>query len=109
MPCWNVKFFEMKLEAANQDLLISALSALGYEPTKFVDGSITIRPGAGIYGAITIKDGKLYGSETTTGRMEEVAGKIKGAYAAEAVKVAAKRFGFSVKQSADNKLTLKKG
>jgi hypothetical protein len=109
MPC-NSRITQAVCEGnLNVDVLIGAGQSLGYEVVR--EGSaICIRDKrAGQGWHVVYSDGKLtavdwYGNIVPA----EMVSKVKRAYAAQAVRIAAKRCGWSVSSSvtAPNKLTL---
>lgn len=94
MPCDTQRTITTQLEAAHPDVLGRGLTAAGYAFKLQQDGrtiSIT-RDG---YEVARLRDGEL------SGRNEQVLGDIKRAYATEAVKTAARKYGWAVKADAE--------
>lgn len=97
MPCYTERTVTVALEAADIEVLGRALKGLGFTNVIERDGawSAVTTDGDRIY----IGDGtvSLRGSTVSRRSVEAVAGSIKRAYAAEAVRTAAKRYGWNVK------------
>lgn len=93
MPCWTVSTVEVAVEKMNPELLMAALTALKLDPFQTV-------------GRITFGSGSTY--DIVTGRMilkttrdvTTLTKEIKRAYSAEVVKSQAKKYGWSIKQTA---------
>jgi hypothetical protein len=94
MPCDTQRTITTKLEAAHPDVLGRGLTAAGFAFTLLQDGT-TIR--------IT-RDGRevaRLSGKTLSGTSEAVFNDIKRAYATEAVKTAARKYGWAVKADAE--------
>lgn len=97
MPCWTKRTTTVAIEAANLDLLATALEAEDYEIYRQGDviyaskNRISIRYG---YGQIRIEEGR----RVSTARATKIVTDVKRAYATEAVKHATKRFGWRVQE-----------
>jgi hypothetical protein len=92
MPCYTITTVSLELKNANLEMLKAALTKLGmygiYSTDKAVNWS------GGSYNKET---GKLTVTNTTLGN------RIKQAYSGEVVKSQAKRFGWQLKEVAENK------
>lgn len=105
MPCDAVRVIGLELKVANPDVLTRGIKAIGYEITHLSGGAMRVRTPQG---SVIISDGMIKGDENVVAR---VAGEVKRAYAAEAVRTAARKFGWSVvndKQVADHMTILKR-
>ena len=99
MPCDTIQSSTINLgNVGDKALLLKALEGLGYRGE--IDGD-TITFASRFGGAGTIyADGRV----ELTGRATQLdENTIKRAYSTEAVKLAAKKFGWSIKQTAENK------
>jgi len=104
MPCDSRVTVSVNLSAADRELLFKVLMGLGWQPREI---SNMIQVYVPEFGAVTITGGKLnigtYSYLASEAKAEELANKIRRAYSAEVVKSQAKKFGWQLKQTADNK------
>lgn len=94
MPCDTERTITTKLEAAHPDVLGRGLTAAGFAFTLQQDGT-TISITRNGYKVATLAGGVLSGTN------EETLGQIKRAYAGEAVRTAARKYGWAVKADAE--------
>lgn len=104
MPCDTRTTVSVALAAADRELLFQALMALGWQPRE-AGGLIQVYvPNVG---AVTITGDKLnirtYSYLASEQKAEELANQIRRAYSVEVVKSQAKKFGWQLKQTSDNK------
>lgn len=121
MPCWTVQQSEVKLSGLNPEYLKTALVALGFRVNRaeytaglvsrgsidrdavltfdrFTDkSSVIIRSD----GTVTVN---LAGSSSAT--LADLQNEVKRAYAVQVVHAAAKKFGWNMKQTAENKFAV---
>lgn len=98
MPCDTIQTSTINLgNIGDRGLLKKALEEMGYRVTLTSD---RIQFGNGRNGGVVYADGRvdLQGAAT-----ELSVNEIKRAYSVEAVKLASQKFGWSVRQTADNK------
>lgn len=88
MPCYQVRTLGIDLALADRGLLLTVSDALELN-----------RRGA------WITDRQLHSRTLSAGQLEQLAGEVKRAYAAEAVKVAAKRFGWQLTHQSAQQFT----
>jgi hypothetical protein len=98
MPCDQINLISVDLSAANEGILHDALAA---------DADIKQAGKGFTYKGypFEIKEGKVIADERDA---VEIANAVNRAYSNQTVKVAAKRYGWAVKQTSDGKLTLSK-
>lgn len=99
MPCNTVQTNTVKLEKAleNESLLEKGLNAEFTHVRK-------IRPGVYAFradGYDVTMNGPAFQSTLSASRLGEVVGRVKQSYSREAVKLAAKRFGWTIEKGAD--------
>lgn len=93
MPCYTIRTMTFDLKGADQSVLVTGLKAAGFRVR--VEGStVYANTKHGI--PVVIKGGKI---EVQEG-FENVAQQVNRAYATQAVKAAAAKFGFKVTQDA---------
>ncbi len=90
MPCYTVRTVTVELEAANEAVLIQGLKAAGFRVVQSPDGLLVTKGGRGA----RIASGRIILDERDRSLIPE----IKRAYAAEAVRSAARRYGWHVTQ-----------
>jgi len=98
MPCHTRQYASVDLGKLDPDLLMKALTEMGLKPVR--NGDII---GFGLKEYYNISTGKLM-----LGLRYSV-NEIKRAYSAEIVKTQAKRFGWQIKKTAENKYVAIKG
>lgn len=109
MPCWTVQENGLEIKNPDPETMISALAALGFSVNQTADAirdghfEADCFSGDCAYCSVTWKrDGlKLHLSRAAKITMEALTSKVKVAYSGEIVKTAAKRFGWSVKQTSE--------
>ena len=103
MPCDQLRTSEVDLgKISDKALLLKALGALGYQ-ARLVGAEIVF--GSSYNGGTVHADGRV----TLTGAAASLeVNQIKRAYSTEAVKIAAKKFGWSVSSLGQNKFVAKK-
>lgn len=89
MPCWTVRETSVELAAADPDILRRGLEAAGFELSMYGSALLVMRGGQIV---AELENGRVTVNRGDTGIVNE----IKRAYSAEVVKVAAKRFGYSL-------------
>lgn len=95
MPCWTTSYNTVELKAANGELLAQTLRELGYG-VLLTNGVFTA---TGNGATLTIGPD---GVRVRVGQ-EKLVEQIKQSYAANVVKAAAQRFGFTLKTVQENK------
>lgn len=101
MPCDTITTVSVELGKVNPDLLFNSLKALGLNPIKWSDnGTIYFGPSSQEYHNPETGETKL-----AKGRN---AAEIKRAYSAEIIKSQAKRYGWSLKETAPFQYTVVK-
>lgn len=106
MPCDTERTISVDLKVADDQLLAKALAARGFYVDRLRPGTLTLRrieAKAGEVNSAVISDGQIEVSAGSYGyiadeqaTVEKFAGEVKRAYAAEAVKTAAAKYGWSV-------------
>lgn len=106
MPCDTIQTSTVKMEmrADNEKFLLNALSSLGYYATK-IGETIAFRNNRGTETGVFAK-----GELTITSRNPESfdLNKLKRAYSTEVVKNTAKKYGWELKPTAENKFSVQK-
>ena len=92
MPCYTVSTMAVQLKVADMDLLTKALQALNLAPYRTTSLPDVVTFGAGESFSKTTGELRI--------RDQATASRIKQAYAAEIVKAQAKRYGWTLKQTA---------
>jgi predicted mannosyl-3-phosphoglycerate phosphatase (HAD superfamily) len=91
MPCDAVRIISLELQAANRDVLRRGLEAAGWTVALAeAGGAMYLRKG---WQTAVIRDGQIEAGEDVATR---IAGEVKLAYSQEAVRTAARRYGWSV-------------
>lgn len=114
MPCWTVAKSEVKLQGLNPEFLRAALTALGFSintaeysqrrgysfsADRFSDGvSVVIA----LDGTVSVN-----ASERATD-LTKLGNEVKRAYSVQVVQAASKRFGWSLKQTSENKYAVQR-
>lgn len=91
MPCYTIRTVSFALKGADRAVLVRGLKAAGFRVNEY-EGSIAAYTKQGI--PVSISGGVISVQEG----YEHVAAQVNKAYATEAVKTAAARFGFKVTQ-----------
>ena len=103
MPCDTRTTVSVALNAADRELLFKAIAELGWRPVEI--GGIIQCYVQGL-GTVSIENGmakiSTYVYESAD-RAEGIVNKIKKAYSVEVVKSQAKKFGWQLKQTNENK------
>jgi hypothetical protein len=89
LPCWTVRETSVELDAADPDILRRGLEAAGFELSNYGNALLVMRSGQIV---AEIENGRVTVNRGDTAIVNEV----KRAYSAEVVKIAAKRFGYSL-------------
>lgn len=89
MPCWEVRTITVDFVAANQDVLLRGLKAAGFTVEQGTDGGLIVTKGPAV---AVIANGQI---QTV---VESMVNRIRRAYATEAVRTSAKRYGWIVQQ-----------
>lgn len=100
MPCYTTQRQSVEFKVEHFDLLEKAIKALGYEPRRVDARWIAFNA----IRSIKIGNGKIDVDE----RDLKVIDQLKQAYSREAVKQAASRFGWAIKQKSENQLSIQK-
>jgi hypothetical protein len=105
MPCYTVSESKIDLAKANPDILREALKAEGY--TLQATGGVDTLAGYNVRTDVNVYWRKGAGTTLTTTRAQDVTDKagatLTRAYSAAAVDYAARRNGWTVKQTQDGK------
>ncbi len=104
MPCDSRVTINVKLSASDRNLLFQALIGLGWQPREIAG---TIQCYVPNVGTMSISGDNLqisgYAYTGAEKQAEELANKIRRAYSTEVVKSQAKKFGWQLKQTSENK------
>ncbi len=100
MPCYQESLMSVDLKAANKDLLHSALQTLGLKYKETSTGLEIYTP----QGTIKVRDSVA----ELSANAQDWLNKIKQTYSHKVVAHLAKKYKFSVTNSGDNKLTLRR-
>lgn len=93
MACFTVRTVSVELTVADQEVLVRGLRAAGFMVHVSNTGTITTRKIGG--GTVQLSGGQLSGQPADVRRYAPM---ITKAYAAEAVRTAAQKFGYVVTQ-----------
>lgn len=102
MPCYTERKITVELQAANRELLLKGLTALGITATESRRGLVLTR-GRQTLGVLA--DGRL---ELEYGVDVALANEIKQAYSGQVVQAAARRFGWTIKQEQPNQFLIQR-
>lgn len=121
MPCWTVQQSEVKLSGLNPEFLKTALIALGFRVNSAEytanlvslgridrDAVLTFDRFGDRTSVIVRSDGHVtvnLGNESTA-ETASLQNEVKRAYAVQVVHAAAKKFGWNMKQTAENKFAV---
>ena len=103
MPCDTRTTVSVALNAADKELLFKAIAELGWQPREIGGVIQCYVPGLG---TVSIEGGMAKITTyayTADDRTEGIVNKIKKAYSTEVVKAQAKKFGWQLKQTSENK------
>lgn len=120
MPCWTVQQSEVKLSGLNPEFLKSALIALGFrinsaEYSRNYGASLTADRFTDYTSVVVHNDGRVTVNMADTKQWDAslsqtditaVTNEIKRAYAVQVVNAAAKKFGWNMKKTAENKFAV---
>lgn len=96
MPCYTERTISLDLNVADEGVLLRALAALGFRHIERTADRLTALTPEGWL--VTIREGRadVSGSQLNRADATAVVARIHQGYAREAVRTAAKRFGFAL-------------
>jgi len=107
MPCNTVQTNAVNLEKVENHELLEAALKSEFGPNVYRTGARFIFT---VDGQQVVVDRGVANSRLGAGRLQEVVGRVKQAYSREAVKLAAKRFGWGIEKGTDaNNFFVRKG
>lgn len=120
MPCWTVQQSEVKLSGLNPEFLKTALVALGFRVNSAEytaglvsrgsidrDAVLTFDRFADSTSVVVRSDGTVtVNSANRETNLAPIQNEIKRSYAVQVVHAAAKKFGWNMKQTAENKFAV---
>jgi len=109
MPCWTVTESAVDLDGANPTLLQRTLESLGYSNLKAHDRGFSMDRFSD-RSSVILQDGRVTIASAQDGaNLAALASEVKRQYSANVVAVAAKQFGFSIRQTGERRYSLQKG